>query len=62
MAQGIVLRSPFNGGNVEFPPETATPEFVAELLKRGFSRVEPVKVKPTKTKATEDAPTCPDTP
>lgn len=38
------LRSPFNGEAWPVPPD-ATPEFVAELEKRGFARIETVPVK-----------------
>ena len=38
------LRSPFNGEAWPVPPDS-TPEFVAELEKRGFARIVPVPVK-----------------
>jgi hypothetical protein len=38
------LRSPFNGEAWPVPPDS-TPEFVAELEKRGFTRIVPVPVK-----------------
>ena len=37
------LRSPFNGEAWPVPPDS-TPEFVAELEKRGFARIVPVPV------------------
>lgn len=37
------LRSPFNGEAWPVPPDS-TPEFVAELEKRGFTRIVPVPV------------------
>ena len=42
----LLLRSPFNGEAWPVPPD-ATPEFVAELEKRGFVRIDtaPVKAK-----------------
>ena len=36
----VKLLSPFNGLEWTVPPEHATPAFIDELLRRGFTRVE----------------------
>ena len=47
----VKLRSPFNQEIWTVPPD-CSPEFVAELVKRGFTRIEePAKGKRTRTDA-----------
>jgi hypothetical protein len=40
----IVLRSPFNGGELRLPPETP-PDLIQALIDRNFRRIDPPKPK-----------------
>jgi hypothetical protein len=49
----IVLRSPFNGGELRLPPETP-PDLIQALLDRDFRRIDPPKPPPKISRARAD--------
>jgi hypothetical protein len=48
----IVLRSPFNGGELRLPPETH-PDLIQALIDRNFRRIDPPKPKPPRARSDE---------